>query len=146
MLYSGDIALPHIADDATNLGTRLRNTKFIDESDARGETAEWCKFAYALAKDSKPLYQQIAGSGFEAAEPTTVFLTHQSAFIILSFRYSGLENESTGQVLVALEFSRSLKGYKTFYQLYSTQDMNETNSDALAKTAPMVAKVLAQFF
>jgi hypothetical protein len=147
LLYFGDLPSTKIADDTTNLEQRhLGKTQFLQEPDAYGESASWCKVAYNVAKHSEALYQQIVGSeGFEAGEPTTVFFTDQSAFVILSLKYnSAIRRNSTGQVLVALEFSRSSRQYKTFYKLYSNELMSKTTSEAFSKTAPIVAKVLAE--
>jgi hypothetical protein len=147
MLYFGDLASTNIADDTTKLeNRRFGHIRFLRESDAQNESASWCKVAFELAKDSGALYQTIVGGdGFEAGEPTTVFLTDQSAFVMLSLKYnSPIRRKSTGQVLVALEFSRSSRGYRTFYKLYSTELAGKTTSAAFTATAPIVAKALAE--
>jgi len=147
LLYSGDLALAHIAEDSSaQEASRFGGTRFLKESEATGEAAWWCRVAYKMAQGAAPLFEKIAGDGFENAEPTTVFLTDQSAFVMLNFRYrSLLRRHSTGQVLVAMEFSRALKEYKTFYQVYSTTLVSKSSADAFQATAPIVAKILLEY-
>jgi hypothetical protein len=146
MLYFGDLTSTHIADDTTKLESRFAKTRFLKESDASGETASWCKLAYEVAKDSEPIFQRIAGDGFLAAEPTTVFFTDQSVFVVLSFKYTALLRNNTGQVLTALEFSRSSRQYRTFYEVYSTAIVSKTTGNEFKETAPTIAKALAAVF
>jgi hypothetical protein len=139
LLYFGDIPSTHLADDTTSLeGQRFRKTRFLKESDVNGETALWSSLAYRMAKDSEPLYQKIVGDNeFEGAEPTTVIFTDQSSFIVLSFR-----GKNAGQELIAMEFSRSSREYKTFYQLYSTVVPNKATNELIAGAAAFVGKEL----
>ncbi|HUI53781.1 MAG TPA: hypothetical protein VLY04_02340 [Bryobacteraceae bacterium] len=147
MLYSGDLSLRQIAEDSSaQEASRFGNTRFLKESEVTGETAWWCRFAYKIAQGAASLFEKIAGDGFENAEPTTVFLTDQSAFVMMNFRYrSLLRRNSTGQVIVALEFSRALKEYKTFYQVYSTTLVSRSSAEAFQATAPIVAKLLLEY-
>lgn len=141
MLYSGDLK-KNIASDTTSLErAQFSNAAFLAESDVKNkELQSWCKIAYTMAKHSEPLYERIAGSGFEEAEPTTVFLTDKSVFVILSFRYNSvLRRRSTGQVLVALEFSSSSREYRTFYQVYATLFTNKATANAATQAAKELA-------
>ena len=147
LLYSGSVRLGDIANDTTAVErATFGTTRFVKESQVTGESALWCKLAYETARESEPLFERIAGSGFKAAEPTTVLLTEDSAFIILSFKYASIlritANTPEGQMLIALEFSRSLKTYKTLYNLYSTTPFDKPTTKAFMDTAPIVAKAL----
>jgi hypothetical protein len=145
MLYFGEITSAQLADDTSSLEKRtFSQTRFLGESDVQGEFALWNKVAFNIAKESDALYQRIVGgSGFEAGEPTTIFFTNSSAFVILSLKFNSvIRRNSTGQVLIAMEFSRSSKAYRTFYKLYSNELMSKTTSEAFKKTAPVVANAL----
>src|ERR1022692_1143085 len=88
LLYFGTLSVSHVADDTTSLEKRFSKTSFLKESNVNAESKLWCKVAYNSAKDSAAIYQQIAGgSGLQGAEPTTIFLTPESAFVILNFKY-----------------------------------------------------------
>jgi hypothetical protein len=116
----------------------------VSESAAKGEAAEWCNIAYDLAKNAAPAFEKLAGAGYQSAEPTTILFTANSAFVFVNFKY-----ESTlvahGQVLVAMEFARSSKKYKTLYKLYSTEVMGKSAAEAAVAFAPIAAKVLVAY-
>jgi hypothetical protein len=150
MLYYGNLPFSKFAEDTVSLEKeQLSQTTFIRESDAKGANASWCELAYTLAKDSAPLFERIVGgSGFQATEPITVFFTEQSTFVILSFKYTSYSAlvANNGQALIGLEFSRSSRRYKTFYQLYSTVLINKPTADVAMAIAPYVAKAVANSF
>jgi hypothetical protein len=142
LLYFGTLSVSHVADDTTSLEKRFSKTSFLKESNVNAESKLWCKVAYNSAKDSAAIYQQIAGgSGLQGAEPTTIFLTPESAFVILNFKYISTMTDN-GQILVALEFSRLSRRYKTFYELYSTMLARKSIQEMFAATAPIIAKAL----
>ncbi|HUI55810.1 MAG TPA: hypothetical protein VLY04_12615 [Bryobacteraceae bacterium] len=147
LLYFGSLRVGDIANDTTAAERASFSwTRFLKEAQVTGEAALWCKLAYETARDSEPLFERIAGSGFKAAEPTTVFLTEDTAFVILSFKYASIlritANTPDGQMLIGLEFSRSLKTYKTLYNLYSTTPFDKPTTKAFVESAPIVAKAL----
>ena len=147
MLYYGNLDIADIDKDTTNLQSSFARTTLLQESELKGDSDRWAQVAYRLASNSysASLFENLAGDGFQAAEPTTVFFTPQSAFIILSFKY-----ESTlvhhGQLLVAFEFSRSSKRFKTFYPVYSTELMSKSGTATAVAVAPYVAKAVAAYF
>lgn len=142
------MSIDHLADDTTGLERQnWAETRFLRESDTRGETALWCKVAYDVSeRDSRRIFEQLVGGGFDAAEPTTVFFTQESVFVILSFKYTQINIRDQGQVLVAFEFSRTSKRLRTTYYLYSTTIFRKSTSELLAATAPYVAKAVAAYF
>jgi hypothetical protein len=143
MLYYGDLDSTNLAADTTDLEQRFSSTTFMKESEAQGDVAAWCRLAYAAARDAEPIFKSIAGgSGSEGAEPVTLFFTDQSCFVLLSFRYSSLVMENQGQLLVAMEFSRSLKEYKTYYPLYSTLLWSKSTKDLAGLTASCMGQAL----
>ena len=148
LLYTGQLSIDHIADDTRGLEERSwGRTRFLVESEARGEAAQWCTLAYDLVeKDAQRIFAQLVGGGFDSAEPTTVFLTQQSAFVLVNFKYDQLNLGDRGQVLLALEFSRSLRRYKTAYCLHSTAIVSKSTSEIVAATAPYIGKVVAAYF
>jgi len=121
MLYFGDIDSDHIAKDPSLLVLqRFGSTKFLKESEAKEDMQSWCKVAYKITADSDALFKKLAGGDFDSAEPLAVFFTDQSAFVLINFRYKNLIVSDKGQLLIAVEFSRSLKGCKSVYRLYDT--------------------------
>jgi len=144
MLYFGNLSLQDLIDGKTVPWSR--QTRFLKEKQAMGEDEDafWVQFVYTLAKNGPHLYDEfVGGGGFKAAEPTTVFFTDASVFLVLSFKFASLAGHSPdGQMLVAFEFSRSIKQYKTVYELYSTAVWNKASSEAFMKTAPIVANLL----
>jgi hypothetical protein len=146
VLYFGTLKVGDIANDTTHLEQeRFNKSRFLKESDVTGESALWCNLAYDLSQNNgAPMFERIAGSGFESAEPTTVFLTKQSVFVILNFKYSSATMApQKGQLLLALEFSRSSKKYRTFYELNTTL-INKPTSDAFAAVIPYVTKAMIE--
>jgi hypothetical protein len=152
MLYFGDINSDHIADDASSLtDQRFVNTKFLKESEAQGESLTWGKVAYAMTTNAAPMFKKYAGGDYDSFEPTTVFLTEQSAFVVVNFRYSNLNVRDKGQLLMAIEFSRSLKECKAVYRLYDTvlispsamKDLKDAGSLGIDLTS-MAVEVFAQ--
>jgi hypothetical protein len=143
ILYYGTLNFDKVADDATTLEAPFKNVPFLKESQAHGETASWVRLAYTLDKEAPQLYEQlIGGGGYEGSEATTLFFTEQSAFVVLSLRYSSTFTLN-GQLLIALEFSRFSKNYKALYKLSSTTLMvNKSSSEALTATAPFIAKAI----
>lgn len=151
MLYYAALPPSHIAENTSDLETRFfSNTRFLGESDVTGEYAQWCELAYKVAKDdAAPIFQKIAGSGFQGAEPITLLFNKSSVFVILNFKYNSAVavSEDGGQVLIALEFARPSKRYKTFYNLYSTLVLGgKSGEDALAATAPYIAPAVVSVF
>jgi hypothetical protein len=146
MLYYGDIRLDQInSDTAAMENQRFASTRFTGEAVGRGEEAAWSKFAFDLAAQSGPMFQAIAGSGFQSGEPVAVLLTRQSAFVLLSLKYSS-PLVSQGQVLVAVELSRTSHRLRTTYQLYSTLLANKSRADLAAAVAPYAARALIAYF
>jgi len=144
LLYFDNLRMEDVTNDTRRLEREtLANTHLISEADAKGESAPWCKLAYDLAKDAAPLFERMSGSGFETAEPIDVLLTKESAFILLNFKYRNIVVDN-GQVLVAMEFARSSKNYKTLYKLYTTEIVSKAAVDVFASTAPIVGPILAK--
>jgi hypothetical protein len=146
VLYFGALRYDELVNDAAGLEReKFGATRFLNESNAQAPMAGWCDLAYKLAQqDAEAIFQKVAGSGFEIAEPTTVFFTRDSVFVILNFKYgSALMAPQKGQMLTALEFSRASRRYRTFYVLNTTL-INRPTNDALMAAAPIVAKELAK--
>jgi hypothetical protein len=148
MFYFGTLDLQQVIDGTTPSARWSAQTRFLKESEARGENATWVGLSYDLVKDSPRLYEQVVGgSGFKEAEPTTIFLSKESAFVVLDFKYSSIDRfGGDGQMLVALEFSRSTHRYKALYELYSTAEFNKGTREMFAQSAPYIAKALAAAF
>ena len=146
MLYTGTLPVDHIADDSTKLEEKeFRTTQFLDEDQVKGETAQWSTVAYDLAeKNGSKIFEQVAGSGFQSAEPSTILFTKTSVFIVLSFKYSISLTDNGGQVLLAMEFSRALKRYKNIYTLHSTTMMSKSTGEMFTATAIFVGKALIE--
>jgi hypothetical protein len=149
MLYYGNLTSDNLASDTTGLeNATFANTRFLDESSAKGETVKWCDVAYNLAeKDSKRIFDQlIGGETFTAAEPTTIFFTRDSVFVIMNYRYSQWNYGDRGQALVAMEFSRRLKRYKSLYYLYSTTLFSKSTHEIFSSSASYVGAVIDAMF
>jgi hypothetical protein len=149
MLYFGSLSSDRLGSDTSSLESEaFRGTGFLDEGTAKGESIKWCELAYDIAeKDSDRIFDHlIGGTTFTAAEPTTVFFTPDSAFVIVNFRYSQWNFGDRGQALVALEFSRRLKRYKSLYYLYSTTLFSKSTHEMFASTAPYVARLAVAVF
>ncbi len=147
MLYFGDLKSTELGQDASKFENRFENTQFLKESEAKGEMIAWCKLAYAAAKDSEPIFKTLAGKdGFEGAEAVTLLFTEQSCFVFLNLKYSNSIRKGTGQLLVAMEFSRYLKEYKTFYLTYTTMVVSKSTREGFAETAPYIIKALRAVF
>jgi hypothetical protein len=113
----------------------------------KGQVCNARRAGYDLAEeDSRRVFDQLVGGSFDAAEPTTVFLTQQSVFVLLNFKYTAFNVGDRGQALVALEFSRSLKRYKTLYCVYSTTQFSGSTREVFTATGPYVARALASIF
>jgi hypothetical protein len=128
---------------------KLQITKILAEDKLEGEDKEWAKFAYGLAHESgKDLFTSANGSssGFDSAEPVNVLLTEKSAFVIMNFKYSSLDRRGTGQILCAYEFSRTLKEYKSYYELYSNTVLSRSVTKAFSASEPYIAKAVAIYF
>lgn len=67
-------------------------------------------------------------------------------FILINFKYSQFNIGDKGQVLVALEFSRYSKRYRTIYWLYSTTAFNKSTKELFSSTAPYIAEGVAIYF
>jgi hypothetical protein len=135
-------------DDEKTLA-KVSSAKLVTEDQLQDEDKQWAKFAYGLARSSgKDLYKSINGSssGFDAAEPVTVLLTARSAIVIMSFKYSDFDRKGTGQVLCGFEFSRTLKEYKNFYELYSTTVFARSAKNAFSTSEPYITKALSLYF
>jgi hypothetical protein len=128
---------------------KLKGTKIIAEDKLEDSDKQWAKFAYGLAHESgKDLFTSVNGSasGFDSAEPVNILLTEKSAFLIMNFKYSSLDRKGTGQILCAYEFSRSLKEYKNFYELYSNTAFNRSVTKAFSASEPFIAKAVSIYF
>lgn len=135
-------------DGWDSLKDTLSETRVLKENELSGENLKWAKFAYDLAKSSgKELFGASGGTwGFEAAEPVAVIFTAQSLIVLINFRYSDLDRDGTGQILSGFEFSRTLKEYKNFYQVYSTTMFRRSTKNALISSKPYITKALALYF
>lgn len=146
LFYYGDLQIKDLpADNKASESKRFRGTRLTQESAAKGEDAEWCQVAYDLAKNAAPAFETLAGDGFQSAEPTTIIFTGSSVFVFLNFKYESALVKH-GQVLTAMEFSRSSKRYKTLYKLYSTEVMGKSAGAAAAAFAPIAAKIVIAYF
>jgi hypothetical protein len=147
MLYYGKLKSSQLATDIPkDVNQYVENVRVLDEYHCSKEKADirlWCRAAYDAEKDSKALLQKLSG-GYDSAEPVLVFTTKDSSFIVLSLRYSDLlRSKGTGQVLVAIEFSRTHRQYKTFYTLYSTTILSPSVREFVAEYGPAMAKIAA---
>ena len=128
---------------------KLSRITLLTEEKLTGENLEWAKFAYTLAKTSgNDLFKSAGGSAHEldASEPVAVLLTARSAIVLLSFKYTSLARQGTGQVLCGFEFSRMLKEYKTFYEIHSTIIVGRSTKKAFENSLPYVTKALSVYF
>lgn len=123
---------------------KLSNTQFLRESQLAGENKQWAALAYDLTETSgKKLFEATGHSfGFDGAEPINILITAQSVFVVVNFRYTDPVRWGTGQVLTAFEFSRALKGYKTYYEVYTTALLPSSARKAFEKSLPIVTKAL----
>lgn len=139
-LYYGE------SNDATV--KKLDKTKLIDEDGLAGEDLQWAKLAYELSRSSGPDLFKVAGGsrGLDSSEPVAMLFTPKTVIILMSFRYTGLSREGTGQILCGLEFSRALKAYKTYYDLYSTTAFSRSTKNAYSASAEYVTKALTLYF
>ncbi|MBL8290383.1 MAG: hypothetical protein JNN08_01030 [Bryobacterales bacterium] len=144
MLYFGDITSDEVAASTLQQERqRFAATRFLSESAVEGEARKWCNVAYDLARgDSGRVFEQVVGGSYDAAEPTTVFFTKESVFVLTNFKYTQINVADKGQVLMAMEFSRSNRSYKTLYYLYSTTIASKSTREILAATGPYVAKAV----
>ena len=120
----------------------------LDENELEGQDLEWAKFSYKLATNcGKELYNEIvSSSGYDACDPVMILFTARSAILILNFRYTAIKREGTGQYLCGFEFSRSLKEYKTFYEIYSTTTFSRSMKQGFSDSVPIVSLALKLYF
>ena len=123
-------------------------TPIVAEDALAGDDRTWALFAYEIAaKQGESLYKVLGdGKGFEGTEPISVLFTKLSAIVVVNLRYTDWDSEGTGQFLVALEFSRSLHNYKTFYLLYTDGHIRKSTRELFKATAPLVDKALGVIF
>lgn len=124
---------------------KMTDTRFLtDDGSLQGEDRQWASFSHELSKSSgQDLFKSAGGTwGFECAEPICILLTQRSALVFISFRYSDLSRTGTGQIMCAYEFSRSLKEFKAFYDLYSTTAFSRSTRNAFQVSAPYIEKLL----
>lgn len=140
LLYYGD------SDDATL--KKLAKTKLIDEKGLAGDNQQWAKFAYELSRSSGSALFKVAGGsrGLDSSEPVAILFTARTAIILMNFKYTDVDRKGTGQIICAFEFSRALKEYKTFYDLYSTTAFSRSTKEAFDTSAPYVTKFLQLYF
>ena len=135
-------------DDATR--AKLSKIKLLTEDELINDNLQWAKLSYGLARSSgRDLFASVTGSssGFVGAEPVVVLLTQRSAFVLMSFRYSDMNRAgATGQVLCCFEFSRTLKEYKSYCEIYSTQMLNRGANKAFNISTPYIAKAVEIYF
>jgi hypothetical protein len=148
VFYTGALSLDQIAENTTDAENKAwAGTRFLTERDVHGEPEQWCKVAYDLAgNDAKQLFDKLVGGDFISAEPTTLLFTEQSVFVLLNFKYELAARGDGGQVLMALEFSRASRRYKTVYTLYSTTLFNKGTESLLAASAPYVMRIVVAAF
>lgn len=144
LLYYGDLKSTQIAEDAPDQSGDFKSTHFLDEANLTRDQALWCKLAYTTARNSDALFRRLAGN-YKSSEPILVVFTKRSTFIFISLGYTSMLT-SNGQVLVSLEFSRSLKEYKTLYPVYTTMLISESAEQAFLDSAPYVAKLISAVF
>jgi hypothetical protein len=147
ILYYGTLPFDRVADDTSNLEGAFHDTRFLSESAAEREFGKWIELSYGMTKVAPQMWDLlIGGSGFEGAEPVTLFLTENSVFEILSIRYSD-SSTVNGQLLIALEFSRSSRRYKALYKLSSTTLLNnKPTREAFISSAPFIEKAIIAAF
>lgn len=145
LLYYGTLKLPQLGSVPLHEDPDLRTTRFSDESQVTGNEKQWCLVAYATAKSDKPLFQSFTGK-YDGTEPILVLFTRQSVFIIISVKYSTLNNPGVGQTLLALEFSRAFRKYKQLYPLYTTMVMTESAREDFEQSAHYVPQIVAGIF
>ena len=147
LIYYGALKSTDLKDKLTaEMDERyFKKTRIITESEAKGEMALWCKLAYDIAKESDPLIKKMVGE-YDVVEPILLWFTKNDVFVVLSTRYTTLFRHGTGQVMIAMNFSRTFKTYKTVYPLYSTMMMTESLRKDLIEAAPYAAKIAAQIF
>jgi len=140
MLYYGS------TDDAT-LG-KLAKTKLIDEKGLTEDERQLAKFAYELCSSSGSTLFKVAGGwrGLDSSEPVAILFTPRTVIILMSFKYTDLDRKGSGQIMCAFEFSRGLREYKTFYDLYSTTAFSGSTKEAVSMSAPYVTKTINLYF
>jgi hypothetical protein len=93
----------------------------------------------------RTLFKGLLGE-YDVAEPVMVFMTKNNVVVMISVRYSTVVRSGTGQMLLAMEFSRKLREYKTLYPLYSTEIIRSSTQKAFVESAPYVVKIVGSIF
>jgi hypothetical protein len=142
MLYFGDLDVTNVAKDASKLDAKdLSNISFqLEDQAVPGPLASWVRLSYGLTKNTAPeLYNKLVGGNFDSVEPTTVFFTSHSSFIIISFHYSSFF-QPNGQVILILEFAKKTAQYKAAYVVYSTTLLEKQTKAFLESTSSIVMR------
>jgi hypothetical protein len=132
--------------------TSMPDMKFISEKEVQGEYKQWADLAYNISGEGVSLFQSLdGGDGYKSAEPVAVVFTSDSAFVLITFRYTHVRpfapgSPFEGQYIVALEFSRHLKKYRAPYDVYDTFLVNRELRKALESSGPLILKVLSLTF
>jgi hypothetical protein len=152
LLYYGDLKAWDLSSNTSNdEANKFAHTAVQKEAEVSGDLAKWTDFAYKVATDLGPsVFERIAGSGFQSAEPISIFVTNDSVFVLVNFRYQSILSKiesinGQGQILTAFEFSKVSKRYKTFYELYSTA-YGKASQQVFTSTTPLIFSALKAEF
>jgi hypothetical protein len=126
---------------------KFSDVPIVPERELVQADVPWARLAYSLQGKGKEFFEKLAfGSGFEEAQAVAVILTKESAIVVLNLRYSSWVRNSTGQLLLALEFSRGLVEYRRFYYIYSNLELGIKDKLFLKTVSPIAIEAAKAYF